>query len=294
MDFKISKNIDECKALWNLFSPNDRLFDIWDYRACFFDEREHELNFIVGYNANGVDGIIPLVFVKSKNQYTYFGGWFTAERNSLFVKDKTKFLDFLEQCPPNTFIEGIDPREGAYYNFLDDEFMHYLDLSKYNNNFEEYLSSLDKKRQKNLKSELRNLPEYKVYYNKIRDFKRLVELNVKRYEDDSKFHDKTITKGIFKLIKLAHEKGILDMISIKIDNKIEAVDIGVVFKGRYYALIGSSNYQKIPNLGKLMTVLDIKSAIAKKARFIEFGATADHWKKMWEFDKDMLLKFVKY
>ena len=293
MDFKICDDINECKRLWSLFSPNERLFDVWDYRACFFDKTEHEPYFIVGYNSNSVEGIVPLVFLRSKSQYTYFGGWFTAERNSLFVKDKAKLPDFLEQCPENTFMEGLDPKEGSYYDFLDDEYTHYLDLSKYNHSFEAYFNSLDKKRQKNLRYDIKNIPNYKVYRNRIKDFERLTELNIKRFEEDSKFNEKAITNGILKLIRLANKSGILDMISVEIGNKVEAVDIGAVFKGRYYALIGSSNYQRIPNIGKLMTILDIKSAIAKKARFIEFGATADHWKNMWSFDKDMLLKFVK-
>ncbi len=294
MDFKICKNIAECEALWQSFSPNERLFDVWAYRVCFFDKREHEPHFIVGYNNDGVEGFVPLVFIKRKNQYNYFGGWFTAERNSFYIKDKTKLPDFLEQCPENTYIEGLDPKQGNYYKFLDDEYTHYLDLSRYDYSFETYFSSLGKKRQKNLRYEINNIPEYEIYSNRIKDFKRLIELNIKRFEDDSKFNDKTITNGIYNLIKLLGEKGILDMISVGINNKVEAVDIGAVFNGRYYALIGSSNYQRIPNLGKLMTILDIKSAIAKKARFIEFGATSDHWKNMWEFDKDMLLKFMKW
>ena len=293
MNFKICKDIEECKTLWNLFSPNERLFDNWDYRACFFDENEHEPHFVVGYNANGIGGFIPLVYVKGKNQYNYFGGWFTAERNLLFVKDKTKLVNFLEQCPKNTYVEGLDPKEGDYYNFLSDEYTHYLDLSRYDYSFETYFSSLDRKRQKNLKYEIKNLPEHKIYTNRIKDLKRLIELNIKVFENDSQFNDKSITNGILNLVKLLSKNGILDMISVEIDDKVEAVDIGAVFNGRYYALIGASNYQKIPNLGKLMTVLDIKNAIAKKTISIEFGATADHWKNMWGFDKDMLLKFVK-
>lgn len=293
MEFKICHNINECHLLWEKFSPKKRLFDIWDYRACFFDKSEHEPYFIVGYNANGVEGFIPLVLVKGKDRYNYFGGWFTAERNSFYIKDKTKLVKFLEQCPNSTILEGLDPVEGGYYDFPNDEYTHYLDLSRYNYNLGEYISSLDKKRQKNLRYELKNIPEYKVYSNRVKDFKRLVELNVKKYEEDSKLCDKTIAAGIYKFIKLALKKGILDMISVEIGNKVEAVDVCTFFNGRYYALFGSSNYQKIPNLGKLMTVLDIKSAIAKKAKFIEFGATADHWKRRWEFDKDMLLKFVK-
>ena len=293
MDFKICKNIDECEALWKSFSPDERLFDVWDYRICFFDMDEQELHFIVGYDNGKVEGFIPLVFVKSKNQYIYLGGWFTAEKNSFYMKDKARLARLLEQCPNNTLLEGLDPAERSYYDFQDDEYTHYLDLSRYNHSFENYLSSLDKKRQKNLRWELKNLPEYGTYSNRIKDFKRLEELNIKRYEEDSQFHDKAVSRGMLKFIKLAHKKGILDMISVEINNKVEAVDICVIFKGRYYALMGASNYQKIPNLGKLMTTLDIKGAIAKKARFIEFGATADHWKNRWGFDKDMLLKFVK-
>ena len=293
MDFRICNDINECKSLWNYFSPNERIFDIWDFRACFFDSREHEPHFIVAHANGNVQGLLPLVFSKREGKYIYFGGWFTAERNRIFLRDKTRIKDLIEQCPSDTFIEGIDPNEGSFYDFPEDEYTHFLDLVKFSHDFDKYLDSLDKKRQKNLKSDLRSLPEYMVHLNKLSDHKRLAELNVKRYEDESKFNEDSVNKGISSLIELASKQGILDMISVEVNGKVEAVDVCVFFKGRYYALIGSSNYQRIPNLGKLMTVLDIKSAMEKKAKSIEFGATADHWKRLWEFDKEMLLKFVK-
>ena len=83
------------------------------------------------------------------------------------------------------------------------------------------------------------------------------------------------------------------MISVEIGGKIEAVDVGVLFNGCYYALIGSANNQEIPNLGKLMTILDIKDAIEKKAKVVDFGATAGNWKDRWNFEREMLLKFTK-
>ncbi len=293
MDFRICNDIDECEALWNAFSPNERLFDVWDYRACFFDEDEHEPYFIAGYADNKIEGLIPLVFVKSKRQYNYFGGWFTAERNSLYLKDKAKVGQFLEQCPVNTYMEGLDPREGKYYNFLNDDYTHSLNVSKYNHDFDKYFSSLNKKRQKNLARDFKTIPKYKIHSNRVRDFERLAELNIKRYEHDSRFHDAAIKNGVLRLINLASQQGILDMISLEINGRVEAVDVCAFFRGRYYALIGSSNYQRISNLGKLMTKLDIQNAMEKKAESAEFGATADHWKNMWEFDKEMLLKFVK-
>lgn len=293
MDFKICKDIKECERLWNSFSPNQRLFDIWDFRQCFFDKKSHEPHFIVGYEENGAGGFLPLVLDINHNSYSYFGGWFTAERNKLYIKDKKNICLFLEKCPLKTLIEGLDPAEKAFYDFEDDEFTHYLDLAQFNHDFDTYLSSLDKKRQKNLRHELKAIPKYEVYTNRIKDCKRLVDLNIKGFGEDSKFNDPSITEGISRLAKLALKKGCLDMISLEINGKVEAVDICVYLNGTYSSLIGSSNYQKIPNIGKLMTMLDIRYAMEKKAKIIEFGATADHWKEMWRFKKDMLLKFSK-
>ena len=292
MKFKICQDIDECGLLWNLFSPKKRLFDIWDFRLCFYDNHEQEPYFIVGYQGKNRVGIVPLQFTKSKNQYTYFGGWF-PERNSFFLKDKIKLAEFLEQCPQGTFIEGIDTSEGRHYIFPEDEYTYFLNLPKYNNSFEDYFSSLDKKRQKNFNRELKKIPKYKIYRNRLGDFDRLAELNINQYEEDSKFNSEVIKNGIYKMTNLAHKKGILDMTSLEINGRTEAVDIGIVYKECYYAMIGGANSQKIPNLGKLMTMLDIKNAIAKKARFIDFAATSGYWKEMWHFEKEMLLKFVK-
>ncbi len=293
MRIEICEDIEECRKFWNHLSPNERLFDVWDFRVCFYDEHDNKPYFIVGYEGKEPVGIIPLCFIKSRNQYNYFGGWFTAERNSFFLKDKTTLAQFLEHCPTNTFIEGIDHAEGKYYNFLNDEFTYYLDLSKYNHDFEKYFSSFDRKKQKDFKRDIGRLPKYRIYHNKLEDFDRLVELNIKQYEDDSKFNDALIKNGISKMVKLADKKGILEMISLEINGRIEAVDIGIVFRDCYYAIIGGANNQKIPNLGKLMTILDIKNAIAKRTKYIDFFATSGYWKNIWKFDKEMLLKFMK-
>lgn len=292
MEFKICQDIKECNVLWNLLSPKKKLFDAWGFRICFYDSHDNEPYFVVGYEEKDIVGIIPLCFVKSKSQYNYFGGWF-PERNFFFLKDKTKLAHFLDQCPNNTFIEGIDPSEGKYFNFLEDEYTYYLDLSKYDNSFEKYFTSLDKKKQKNLKRDIKNIPEYKICHNRLEDFDRLMELNIKQYEEDSKFNNEAIKNGIHGLVNLAYKEGILQMISVEINGKTEAVDVGIVYGDWYNAVIGGANNQKIPNLGKLMTILDIKNAIETKSRFVDFFATSGYWKSMWNFDKEMLLKFVK-
>lgn len=292
MELKIYKNIDECGRLWNNFSPNRMLFDNWDFRLCFYNRDDNQPYFIAGKERGKIVGIIPLSFIKSSSQYTYFGGWY-PERNTFFVGDKAKLSGLLEQCPYNTLIEGIAPVEKEYCNFIDDEYTYFVDLSKYNADFNQYFNSFNKKKQKNFKRELRNMPKCKVHYNRLKDFKRLVELNIRQFDEDSIYTNKSLKESIGKMIALANKKGMLQMISVEVNGKVEAVDVGILFGRWYHVITGSSNNQKIPNIGKLITVLDIKNAISKKARFVDFLASSGYWKNQWNFEKEMLFKFLK-
>ena len=292
MEFKICQDSTECKKLWNSFSSSERLFDLWEFRICFYDDNEQTPHFIAGYDKEKLIGVLPLCFVISQGIYTYFGGWF-PERNKFFLKDKQHLQKFLEQVPKNTLIEGIDSSEGQFYNFLEDEYTYFLDLKRFGNDFEKYFSSFDKKKQKNITRDIKSIPKYNLFRNRTKDFARLVELNRMQHEDDSKFNDDAIAKGIQKLIEFAKKKKALDLISVEINGKTEAVDLGIIYNKWYYSLIGGVNTRKIPNLGKLMIILDIKAAIEKKADCIDFSATSGHWKSAWNFQKEMLLKFVK-
>ena len=199
----------------------------------------------------------------------------------------------LENCPDNTLIEGISPEEARDFSFLEDEYTFYIDLEKYNNKFETYFSSFDKKKQKNFRRDLKSIPKYKIRKNRLKDFNRLVELNIKQFDEESIYNDKITKKSIYKIIDLAHKKGLLQMLSLEMNGKVEAIDVGILFGKWYHVITGSSNNQKIPNVGKLMTVLSIKNAISKKSKYVDFLASSGYWKNQWNFDKEMLFKFVK-
>ena len=152
---------------------------------------------------------------------------------------------------------------------------------------------MDKKRQKNFNRDIRSIPKYKVRYNRLRDFDRMVELNIKQFDEESIYNDGPMRNSIYKMVKLAYKKKALQMISVEIKGRTEAVDVGILCGAGYHVVTGSSNNQKIPNIGKLITILSIKNAISKKAQFVDFLASSGYWKNMWNFNKEMLLKFQK-
>ena len=292
MEFKVYKSETQCQNLWKNFSPNERLFDFWEFRQCFFNKREDKLHFLAAKEGGKVVGMAPLTYSRGKNQYAYFGGWF-PERNYLFMENKPKMNELLEKCPDNTVIEGIDPVESRYYGFSDDEDTYFLDLEKYSSDFEKYFGSFEKKKQKNFRRDLKRVPSHKVYHNRLKDFKRLVELNMKQFDEESIYADESTKNAMISMIKLAAKRNRLNMISVEINNKVEAVDVAILLGRWYHVITGSSNNQKIPNIGKFITTLSIRNAILKRARYVDFLASSGYWKNLWGFNKEMLLKFEK-
>lgn len=294
MDFRILKTVSDCKRAWNYFSPNQNLFDVWDYRCCFFDRRIHRFHFILGKYNRRYDGLMPLIYNKKENKYEFFGSWF-PEPNFFYIRNKLRISQYLNACPEKTNLRGIHWSEKKYYSFEDDELTFFLDLMKYKYDYMTYINSFSKKRQKNLRQELRPIlnSNYKIVYNKLNNFNTLVNLNIKQFGSHSHFADPYMKKALRKLLLMANRDNLVKLIGLKIGRKIEAVDFCISYKNKFYPLAGGANVYRYSNIGKFMTVLDIQSAINEGARFIEFLATFGHWKKLWHFDSRMLLKYAK-
>jgi hypothetical protein len=293
MNFKTYKSYDQCRKLWQKFSPSKCLFDIWEFRSCFFDKKLHQLHFITAKEGRNYIGLLPLMTNKATGETNYFGDWF-PERNYIFIEDTSKMIELLAKCPDNTLIEGIDPSEKAHFNFVEDQHSYYIDLKKYNNRFANYFNStFDKKKQKDIKRELKKIPKYKIHLNRVQDFDRMVAMNIRNFDGESIYDEPGVKEQMLCLVKKAQRMKMLNMISVEINGKVEGVDIAIKANGWYHVITGASNNHKIPNLGKLMNILSIKRAIKRHAKIIDFLATSPYWKTQWNFDKDMLYKFEK-
>ena len=236
---------------------------------------------------------MPLVFDNGEKYYTYFGEEF-PEQNRFLLKDKKNIGLFLEQCPRGTSIIYISSEEAKYYEFKADGKRYFLGLAKYGNSFENYLKSFAKKHRKNLNYDLKKLRDtgYALEHNNLKDFERLVELNKLKFGAGSNYSSESFLSGMSKLIDSALRMKSLDMISIKIGSKAEAVGLGIFYNNVYYVL-GSGRNVEIKNLGKLMVAEQIKSAIANKCSEVDFLSTEANWKELWNLDSEQMYKFEK-
>jgi hypothetical protein len=236
-------------------------------------------------------GILPLVYDKENDTYTYFGDMF-PEQNKFFLKDKKNITHFLEHSPEGTSLYYIDSNEDKYYAFIKGEKRYFLNLKKFENSFENYFNSFTKKHRKNLRYDLRKLKErgYELVKNNVKDFERLVILNKLRFGKDSDYKDKNFVLNMKKIIDIAKKSDILDMISIKIDNKTEVVGLGIFYNKCYYVL-GSGRNVEIKNLGKLLIAEQIRSAISHECNEIDFLSAESKWKELWNFDSEQMYEY---
>jgi len=292
--FNVVKDILKCKELWNRFSPNKTLFDFWEYRFCFYNGYKYEPYFIVGIESEKEIGILPLWHETKEDYYTFFGGTF-PENNTFFINDKSKIKDFLKQCPIYTELSYINKSEKEFYPLQENEKRYFIDLKKYNNNIENYIASFDKKHRKNLRYDLRQFQKlnYLFYYNNLGDFETMVKLNKKRFGKESDYNEKEMAVSMKELMNTAHSQGRLNMISLVIEGKIEAIELAVMHDDWYHVL-GTGKNIKIENIGKMMIIEHIRCALKNNISKIDFMTTKSGWKKLWHLESDMTYGYSNY
>lgn len=290
LNFKTIKEENECKRVWEKFSPNEVLWDIWDYRMCFHTSN-FNFNFILGLQGDTEVGLLPLVYDTVSQVYTYFGDTF-PEQNRFLVNDKKLIPDFIKACPKGTTLYYIDNLEGQYFNFIPGEKRYFLDISKFDNNFEKYIDSFTKKHRKNIKYDLKKISEKgcKIHKNSIPDFDILVDFNKAKFGEESNYADPEEIKVVKRIIDTALKKNMLDLLSIELEGKIEAVGLGVYYNKCYY-VISVGRDVNVKNLGKFLIAEEIKSAIDLGCSEIDFLSTESKWKELWNLDSEMMYEY---
>lgn len=286
VEFEVIKDEKKCELLWKRFFKPNLLFDVWEYRKCFFNKNHHSLHFIVGKIDDNIVGLIPLWKNDVRGFYEFFGGEIT-ERNSIFISDKRLVQEFIEQLPQRTYLDYME--KGCIDTSLcnSDDTRFFLPLAKFDYSVENYLKSFGSKHRQNIKYDIRKLQSwnYEVSHNNIEHITRLIELNMARFGSDSFFAEEYFTSGFSRFIELAHKRGELQLISIVIDGVAQAIDAAIFYNGIYYVITGGANLE-ISNIGKLLILEHIKNAGNLKADVVDFLTDDGGWKKLWNLNED--------
>lgn len=314
---KVFSTIEEAFALWQMFSPNQSVFDLWEVRKSFwygYQFTPYFLTLIKGKKE--IVGVLPLWFNSDKktsfNQdydpqtYTWWGSnW--PEDNVFFVKN-LEFIPLLLAAAPSPLkLSCIKPL--PEYNFLlgfsdfgtDKEKKYFLDLTKIST-VEDFLSKLKKKKRYNLRRDRKKILKFKpeIVSNNSNHLETLFSLSIKRFRElypdnkneHSAFEDER-RKNVFRA--LLANKGVYQVriLSTVIEGKVEAVEFALVYKKTYYALTGAANIFSYSGLGVFSNLLLIEDALKLGCQKIDFLEGNCNWKGSWQLDETTLLKFTK-
>lgn len=291
---QIVTSLNECKKLWQKFSPNQTIYDIWEFRLAFYLAYQHQPHFIVLYHHQIPVGLIPLWFDIGKQHYDWFGSYW-HEHNNFWVTDPKYLPLLLRSLPIPSVLRAINPSQIQQLNhqlppsFIlePDEPTFSLKLNQINNH-NNYLLTLKKKTRYNLKRDWQKITQLHptVTYDRFDDILALIALNTQRFLDKGEEPDCLDPRRAqaFKnllILALESQKYQIRMISIEIEHQLAVVDLIAIYQKTYYSLKGGSDLRKFPGIGNYINLLEIDDACNLGMKKIDFLQSPQGWKNAW-------------
>ncbi len=282
---KVHSDIENCYNLWEGFTQNESLYDLWDYRYAWYEAYEYKPYFYTIYEDKEPLAMLPLWFNHDSNEYEFFGGWW-SEDNTFFVSDE-RFIDLLyEIIPEKSTLTSIKMSptlaDRKIFSMLqEDAHKSILDTSKFND-MEDYMSILKKKYRYNLKADYKRIADQNPVVTEYENcdpslFSKIVNLNVKRFSGESYFTNHNVARGYENIMKRADLYS-YKIIEVKVGEKIAAVDLIIEFKDNYYMPIGANNIEEFKGIGYYMLYHEVQDAIKNGRKVVDCSQVDYGWK----------------
>jgi hypothetical protein len=282
------------KQLWMKWCSPEQVWDLWEVKETFMKVFRYKSFFLAAYLGRKLKGFLPLWYDSSLGHYDWISGWW-AEYSRPFCSSKSIVSKMLDTLEGNIFLGCMDKKYIKYFpKGIKRDFNQYaIDLKKLNHDWEEYLKTIKKKKRQNIRRDIRSIEKFKptVRYDRVSDLNILARLNIlqmKRkkamYDDewDSVFlKDKNHMKAFKRLFQNQNKNYQARIITVMIKNKVVAVDFNLLYKNKYYCLLGGVNIIKYSGLGNYMNYMDINDSIKLGCDRIDFLMEAHHWKDDW-------------
>jgi len=289
LDFKIIKDLSRAKEIWQQLSPNETLWDDWDFRYCFYKYYNWELFFYTGYLNAEVVGVLPLQYNPEKKFLEFFGGNYMEENKVLLKKGCEQFIpDFYKQVDREAELSDISGQDSFTKNLPLQEYKYLYNLSGISTLeqfMDKYFDPDSRKKKRRLLKE-----EVEIIYNNFADFDLMIDLNLKNFGKESSFN-LPFRKEIFHdLFKLNYEPILLTSI---INGKKEAVSFALKYKDKFISLNSGVNSTSFPWLEKYLILKKVAKAIELKCLVFDACVGNCGWKENWHLEQIPQFKFVK-
>jgi len=301
LQIQVIIDLSSCRQLWQEFSPYQSLFDTWEFRLAFWQGYRHQPYFLTLKNGPEVLALLPLWYETDKQKYFWFGSWW-QEDNTFFTRDPIFIPLLLAASPQPLHLNAILPEAVNWpkqvINFCFDDPKYTLS-TKNIRSAEDFLATLKKKRRYNLRRDRRIIEDQspQIIIDHFKDFDTLVTLSKTRFHqkgEDADWDDQRRVTTFRQVVELGRQKKSYQvrMVTVKIGNRIAAVDLILIYEGCYYPVKCGYDVANFPGIGNFVNLLEIDDAIKLGMKKLDFLEVNYGWKDKW-FDSVPLLKYDK-
>lgn len=277
---------ETCRLLWEKMWPVKGFFDLWQARACFHQSFLRPLRFYEARENRRTVGLLALCWDEEKQQHVQFPGetWHGKtwlEQNRIIAETPDIARALLEAVPGSVHLRYLVSE--PHFDHLDlvkpDETNYLFFPGLYDFSLENYWMSFSGKSRKNLKAELRKLEARQVSFrfNQPDDLDHMFRMNLDVYKENSYFLDPRFLASFEKLASFLRKMGMLRIITVLIDGKIAAVDMGVLWKNSYTLLAGGTN-PEFQGVAKLINLHHMGWACEQRIEKVDFLCGDFNWK----------------
>lgn len=201
-------DIEECRKLWNMFSPSQDAWGDWDLMFAFHDQKNHRLNFLVHQTGDGnPDGLIPLVHDSKLNRYMLMAGSYPDGR-ILWLKNQD-VPDFFAHFRDRTVLFDIrkswvssllHPQFEA--SFAEEDLRYYLVPSEFGFDFYQHIETFSSDKKQKFLFDLRNIRkrEPKLVWSDEKEADLFIELVNRNFGAESDYANPEDAEEIRRVI----------------------------------------------------------------------------------------------
>jgi hypothetical protein len=293
-------NIDECKVLWDQFSPCEGPWDDWELMLAFHDERLHAFHFMVHETNGEADGMVPLVHDTLNNRFMLIGGSYPDGR-VLWLKHE-HFPAFFDACPDRTVLFDIDgtwadavlaahPQYEVNATETDQRF--FLVPAAFDYDFTNHINTFSPDRRQNFLYDLRNIRKRNpvLRWSDDDETELFVDLCNRNFGAESDYATDTGKQEVQRVVRELRHSGRLRTLSIEIDGVKQGVSLSLLQGKTMIALYAAGNGD-FNNLGKLVNFETIQEGCCLRVDEISY-MTGMQWKANWKMNAQPVRTFRK-
>jgi len=298
---RTENDLQECRTLWERFSPGQDAWDDWDLMFAFHDQDNHRLHFLVHESSDGSpDGLVPLVYDTKESRYMLMAGSYPDGR--ILWPRYQDFPEIFEQLPERTvlfdlkqsWVDGLLQVYPQYErNFGDPELRYYLVPAEFQFDFSKHVDTFSSEKRQKFLYDLRKIRNREPVLNWSNDNEAnlFIELVNRNFGAASDYASDDNANEVRRVIEELHRSGRLKTLTIEVDATRQAVSLSLLHGNKMVALYAASN-NDYNNLGKLLNVETIQEACRLRVDEISY-MTGMQWKADWKMKGEPCLTLRK-